>query len=72
MDPWFWTLGFGLPETVKPVEQKEPNAGKRGLGVMRQRKEKGTKKSEEKTSKRKNKGLHYRPIHFTIEMDENA
>ena len=50
------TFEKGLPETVKPVEQKEANAGKRGLGVMNQRKEKGAKKAEEKTSKRKNKG----------------
>lgn len=49
------TFEKGLPETVKPVEQKEPNAGKRGLGVMHQRKEKGTKKAEEKAPKIKNK-----------------
>ena len=50
------TFEKGLPETVKPVEQKEVNAGKRGLGVMRQRKEKSTSNAAAKAPKRENKG----------------
>ena len=50
------TFEKGLTETVKPVEQKEVNAGKRGLGVMRQRKEKSTSNAAAKAPKRENKG----------------